>query len=189
MAPNLNIKLTKQQQQNLIATILIIGGLGYAYWNYLLNPLRTTFSQKKQTLEQKRKDLKDARDMVLKYDSFLQKATTITKRIDFINKRLPDTLNISDIIRDVTEKAAMSNIKVISFRPEQKENIKGDYKEVQINVDLVTNYINLGNFFTNIGYIERLITPVNPTIDFLAEEQEGNNIRVSLALKVYLYKK
>lgn len=189
MAIDLNIKLTKQQQQNLMAAILIIGGLGYAYWNYLLNPLITTYNQKKKTLEEKRKDLKDARDMVLKYDLFLQKATVITKRLDFINKRLPDTLNISDIIKDVTEKAAMSNIKIISFRPEQKEIVKENYKEVQINVDLVTNYINLGNFLTNIGYIERLISPINPTIDFLAEDESGNNIRVSLILKVYLYKK
>ncbi len=189
MALDLNLKLTKQQQQNLMAAILIIGGLGYAYWNYLLNPLIKTYNQKKQILVEKKKDLKDAKEMVLKYDLFLQRATIITKRLDFINKRLPETFNISDIIKDVTEKAAMANIKVISFKPETKEIEKGNYKEIQINMDLVTNYINLGNFLTNLGYIERLLSPINPTIDFITEDESGNNIKVNLMLKVYLFKK
>lgn len=187
MALDLNIKLTQKQQQNLILAILLIGGLGYSYWNYLLNPLIIQYNEKSKTLQAKRKDLKDARELVAKYDEFLKRAALINKKIDFIDKRLPSTMNVSDIVRELTDKAAMSNIKIITFRPQEKITVKENYKEMLIDVSMVSNFNNFGNFLTNIGYIEKILSPINPVITYVPEDKDGNNLRISMIIKVYLF--
>jgi len=187
MAINLNIKLTQKQQQNLVLAILLIGGLGYAYWNYLLNPMIMKYNEKSKMLQEKRKDLKDARELVAKYDEFLKKAALINKKIDFINKRLPATMSISDIVRELTDKAAISNIKIISFRPAEKVTVKENYKEMLIDVSMVSNFNNFGNFLTNLGYIEKVLSPINPVIVSMPEDENGNNLKISMMVKVYLF--
>jgi|DewCreStandDraft_4_1066084.scaffolds.fasta_scaffold04380_13 Tfp pilus assembly protein PilO len=185
----LNIKLTKEQQNNLIAAVLLTGLAIYAYIKWWYIPVSNQYKQRVATLQQKKKDLQDAREMVAKYAEFMRRASEIDKKVDFVYKRLPKAFVFSDIVKDVTKVATQNNINIISFEPEQKVINKGEYKEYEIKVNFPSNYKNLGNFLTDLGYLERLITPAKIDIqrnkNLGAEFDSSNNINVSMVLKVY----
>lgn len=184
------IKLTKQQQQNIAAAALIIAGLLFVYIKYFFMPNNKTLGDRTAVLEQKKRDLSDARSMVAKYDEFLKNASDINYRTDFINRRLPADPNISDTIRELTKRATEYNISIINFEP-GAETIKGEYKQTEIKIHFLTTFNDLGNFLTSIGYIERLTTPSNVSIkaykpsDAAAAVRE--NISVDMAVQIYSF--
>ncbi|MBP7792634.1 MAG: type 4a pilus biogenesis protein PilO [Candidatus Goldbacteria bacterium] len=184
----IKIKLTKEQQQNLLAAVLLVGFAVFAYVKWWFIPVNNQYKEKVKILEQKKKDLQDAREMVAKYAEFMRRASEIDKKVDFIYKRLPKTFVFSDVIKDVTKVATQNNINVINFEPEQKIVNKGEYKEYAIKVNFPANYKNLGNFLTDLGYVERLITFAKFDIHKNAQPAGGDNsqnINVGMVLKVY----
>jgi Tfp pilus assembly protein PilO len=183
------IKLTKEQQNNLIAGVFLVGFAIFAYVKWWFIPVNNQYKAKIKILEQKKKDLQDAREMVAKYAEFMRRASEIDKKVDFIYKRLPKTFVLSDIIKDVTKVATQNNINIISFEPEQKIINKGEYKEYEIKINFPANYKNLGKFLTDLGYIERLITPAKINIsrnkNVTAKSDSSQNINTSMVIKVY----
>jgi len=111
----LNIKLTKEQQNNIAAAVLISGLAIFSYVKYWAMPVMKNYKAKTVVLEQKKKDLRDAREMVSRYSEFIARASEINRRVDFINKRLPGEINIADTIREITKSATESNIDIVSF--------------------------------------------------------------------------
>jgi Tfp pilus assembly protein PilO len=183
------IKLTTAQQQNIAAAVLIVALAGFVYVKYLFLPVNKNYSSKVTVLEQKKKELKDARDMVSNYSQYMAEAAEINRSVDFINRRLPQEMNISDTISELTKRATECNINIVNFTP-GKETNKGDYKEFQIDVGFDTNYRDLGNFLTQIGYIERLTTPANLSIvkqDAKGAAGTNKNIKVTMSVKIYSF--
>lgn len=184
----LKIKLTKEQQNNLIAAVFFTCFAIFAYVKWWFIPVNNQYKEKVRILEQKKKDLQDAREMVAKYAEFMRRASEIDKKVDFIYKRLPKNFILSDVVKDVTKAATQNNINVISFEPEQKIINKGEYKEYEIKVGFPANYKNLGQFLTDLGYVERLITPTKIDIQKnrnIVATDSSQNINITMVLKVY----
>jgi Tfp pilus assembly protein PilO len=179
------INLTKEQQNNLAAAVLISALAIFAYVNYWAKPVLKKYKDQTAVLEQKKKELKDAREMVSKYAEFLARASEINKKVDFINKRLPKDMNIADTIRETTKAAAESSINVINFLPGRETN-KGDYKEFAISVTCNTNFRDLGRFLTRVGYIERLTIPGDVIMQKMTDSKsQWQNVSVTLKIKTY----
>jgi len=189
MAMNLklSLKLTPKQQQTLVVAGLITIAVGYAYWNYMFSPLLKQAKEKEATLEQKQKELKDAKEMVMKYPEFLQKSKDINRKSDFLNKRLPQVISIGDTITEISKVGAENNIKMIDFVPTGREKDKGDYSEYSINVSFLTNYIDLGNFLTGLGYIERITVPSDIMIEGNTGGTSGATGQVKITMAVMIY--
>lgn len=188
-----SIKLTKQQQQNLIAAVIVSAGLIYAYVNYLFLPAIRQYKEKTAVLEQKSKELQDARNMVAKYPEFLKRASEISGRTEFINRRLPQDSNVSETIREITKYATESNINIINFEP-GKETVKGEYKEMEIRVSFLSTFSDLGDFLTKLGYIERLTTSSQLRVKVMTQDEQKNsaktglaNLNVEMIIKIYAF--
>jgi Tfp pilus assembly protein PilO len=186
-----NIKLSDEQKKNIaVAAVFIILAV-VAYVKFWFTPVMKTYKEKTQVLEQKKKDLKDAREMVSKYSEFMARQNVILRNIDFINRRLPQENNISDTIRELTSKATESNISLINFQP-GREVKKDDYKEFNIDVSFDANYKDLGKFLTQIGYVDRLTTPSNIAITGISQTSAQStsgirNIHVTMTIKIYSF--
>jgi len=189
-ATGLNIKLTKEQQNNLAAAVLVSALAIFAYVRYWAMPVMKNYREKTAVLLQKKKDLRDAREMVSRYSEFLARASEINRKVDFINKRLPGQINIADTIRDITKSATESNIDVVNFQPGREVN-KGSYKEFPIVINFASNYTELGNFLSRVGYIERLTIPSAVSAQRTENTaQDGSvarskNLAVSMTIKIY----
>jgi Tfp pilus assembly protein PilO len=162
----------------------------YGYWNYGYAPKKKELTEKAAMLAQKEKDYEDAFSLASKYDEFKAKEVVINKKVDFMNRRLPKYSEISTILKDITLAATEAKLRIYSFSPDAKEEKKGSYVETKIAVDFDTNFVNLGNFLTRIGYIERLIVPANLQIEAVDRARTNlpdDNIKVTMNLKVYSF--
>jgi Tfp pilus assembly protein PilO len=185
-----NIKLNAKQQQTLIIAVLLIGFGGYAYWTYGLKPLRAAYARKQAELKTAQEEYDKATKMAERYKEFLEEEKTIKRRSDFMNRRLPKDNTIADTIREITKAATESNIRIVNFTPDQKEDLKGTYKESKIALDFDTNFKDLGNFLTRIGYIDQLITPSELRISAVDKGRSGqadSNITVTMNIKIYSF--
>jgi Tfp pilus assembly protein PilO len=127
--------------------------------------------------------------MVARYDEFLKNASDINYRTDFMDRRLPADADISDTIRELTQRATEYNISIIKFEPGAAA-IKGDYKQTGIKLNFLTTYGNLGNFLTSMGYIERLTTPDSITIKAYkpaGADDAADNISVDMSVEIYSF--
>lgn len=184
------IKLTPKQQQNIALAVIILAGAGYAYWTYGYAPKKKEFIEKKAVLEQKEKEYKEAVDMANKYEEFKTREVAINKKVDFMNRRLPKTFEMSSILKSITEAATEADLRIFTFTPDAKEENKGAYKESKIKIDFDTNYANLGKFLTRIGYIERLIAPSGIKIEAMEKARTNvptDNIKVSMNIRIFSF--
>lgn len=184
-----NIKLTQKQQTTIAAAVLLIGFTGYAYWNYLYSPLVKKYKEKTVILEQKQKDLQDAKNMVSKYPEFLKKASAINSETEFLNSRLPDQTSFAELIEEISNKAAASDITLLKFTPD-KETKKGEYTERKFKFTAQSSYNNLGSFITGLGYSNMII--VCDEMKIKIDEKDifaKNNIKTDMMLKIYNYPK
>ncbi|MEI7641193.1 MAG: type 4a pilus biogenesis protein PilO [bacterium] len=184
-----SIKLSPKQQQQLTVVVLVVVGLGYLYWNFLLSPIMKAYKEKITMVETKRQELKEAKEMTSRYYEFLQKEAEISRRLEFINQRLPKEDNMSDTIKVLTKIATECKVSITKFEPEKIRTGPGDrYKILGINIDLKCKFTDLGTFLTKLGYVERLTVPSKmnirarvPTLD------DPSNIFVSMLVKVYSF--
>ncbi|MBN2753774.1 MAG: type 4a pilus biogenesis protein PilO [Candidatus Goldbacteria bacterium] len=184
-----NIKLTQKQQTTIVAAVMLVGLTGYAYWNYLYSPLVKKYKAKAVILEQKQKDLQDAKNMVSKYPEFLKRASAINSETEFLNSRLPEQTSFAELIEEISNKAAASDVTLVRFAPD-KETKKGEYTERKFKFAAKSNYNNLGNFITGLGYSNMIIVcdelrlKIDDT-DLYAKD----NVNTEMMLKIYNYPK
>jgi len=182
---NFKLNLTPKQQQMLVAAVIGLAGFGYVYWNFLFSPNVKAISEKKAVLAKKKDELAKARDMVMKYPEFLRNAGIITKKVEFINKRLPSTMTISDTILGLSEKAVETNVRISKFTPD-RETAKGDYTEYKIKMIMQADFANLGRFTTAMGYIEKLTVPDEIRIELNTDRPwQADALKVDMVAKVY----
>jgi len=183
------IKLTQKQQTTIAAAVLLLGFVGYAYWNYLYSPLVKKYKEKTVILEQKQKDLQDAKNMVSKYPEFLARASAINSETEYLNSRLPEKLSFAELIEEISDKAAASDVTIENFSPE-KETKKGEYTEKRFKFVTRSGYGNLGSLITGFGYSKMVI--VCDELKMKMDEEDiyaKNNVRTEMVLKIYNYPK
>jgi Tfp pilus assembly protein PilO len=181
------INLTKEQQNNLAAAVIGTALVVFVYVKYWAMPVMSGYKSKTVILEQKKKELGDARQMVSNYSEFLARTSEISGKSDFINKRLPKDINISETIREITKSATENNINIIKFEPGEELN-KGEYKEFAIALNYNTNFKDMGYFLTSIGFLDRLTIPSDMNIQRKGTNSEtsgADNLVVNMKIKIY----
>jgi len=184
-----SIKLTQKQQTTIAVAVILTGLTGYAYWNYLYSPLVKKYKAKAVILEQKQKDLQDAKNMVSKYPEFLKRASAINSETEFLNSRLPERTSFAELIEEISNKAAASDVTLIKFSPD-KETKKGEYTERKFKFAAQSNYNNLGAFITGLGYSNMII--VCDELKMKIDENDiygKRNVKTEMMLKIYNYPK
>ena len=71
---------------------------------------------------------------------------------------LPAQVDISEILRDITEVASETEVRIDNFNPSDNQVIKEFYAEQPIKLKLAGTYHNLGNFVSEISKLPRIIT-------------------------------
>ncbi|PKL92311.1 MAG: hypothetical protein CVV21_03085 [Candidatus Goldiibacteriota bacterium HGW-Goldbacteria-1] len=183
------IKLTQKQQTTIAVAVILTGLTGYAYWNYLYSPLVKKYKAKAVILEQKQKDLQDAKNMVSKYPEFLKRASAINSETEFLNSRLPEQTSFAELIEEISNKAAASDITLVKFSPD-KETKKGEYTERRFKFEAQSNYNNLGAFITGLGYSNMIIVCDELRMKIDETDIYGKrNVKTEMMLKIYNYPK
>ena len=61
-------------QQYVVLGLMVLAGIGFSYYQFLLKPLNAQIATLRSTLEQKQKDLEEAKKIVTQYVGFKKRA-------------------------------------------------------------------------------------------------------------------
>jgi type IV pilus assembly protein PilO len=82
----------------------------------------------------------------------------LKRRLDILKEQLPEEKEVSSFLKQVSELAIKSGLKILLWRPEQrKTHSSGIVYEIPVKVDLEGSYHNLGYFFSSITKLSRIV--------------------------------
>jgi type IV pilus assembly protein PilO len=136
----------------------------------------------------KHKEIKDVEAKIVKQEGEIAKSQSkaeklpeliainedLKNKLNELKKQLPDEKEVSTLLKQVSDFAIQSGLKVDLWKPEAKKlHTSGIVYEIPVRVELNGSYHNLGYFFSNITRLNRIINISN--LRLTEQEIVGNH--------------
>jgi type IV pilus assembly protein PilO len=147
--------------------ILIIVALVLAvcvvYLFFFFQPKRVEISELEGTLDKKKAEMQERQKIAKDKDKFDREVKELEARLKESLAQLPNTKEISEILRLLSKLANISGIEMTNFSvmPEAKKAL---YAEVPIELSLVGGFHNIAIFFDKISKQDRIVNIQNVKI-------------------------
>jgi len=93
-----------------------------------------------------------------KLPELIAKNEDLKKKLTELKKQLPDEREVTGLLKQVSDFAIRSGLKVALWKPEEKKtHASGIVYEIPVKVELSGSYHNLGYFFSNITKLNRIV--------------------------------
>ncbi len=150
------MKLTKMHQ------FMIIGFLGFVllsflFYQFALKPINRDIAGLESTRDQKKKELEDAKKMVARYVEFKKRADSIQRELEWIQNRIPKSIDKSRLIEAVSFLQNRSGVYLTTFQV-TKESPKDAFTEIPVNIRFNTNFEGLLNFLKEVSVSSLFMT-------------------------------
>ena len=80
----------------------------------------------------------------------------LSKYIKIYNKRIPDSIGVSWLLNEVSERASKESIEIVSIKPGNPEDY-GLYTKLFVIIDITSTYDQLGKFVASIESSEKFL--------------------------------
>lgn len=185
MAINLrSIKLTKQQQQLIVAVVLGLGGFGYIYVAFFWMPISASIEENSKKIEEIEGKIDNAKQVAARLPRLEMELKALNDKEAEAERRLPKDKDVPDILVTVGELAQENNITLQSFTPGPAA-AKPFFVELSYPITVQGNFHNIGKFLAALSLEERLFNVQNVT--YGAEDASGVMV-VNFTLVSYQYK-
>jgi len=151
------MKITRAQQFILIGVVLF-GGVLFAYYQFWLAPVNAQISQLTGTLEQKKKDLEEAKRIAEKYPEFKKRADSIQRELEWTQGRIPKTIDKPKLLEAVNFVQGRSGVILTNFAFLAGPVAKDAYAEVPVSVKFTADFKGLLAFLYQSTLTNLLLT-------------------------------
>ena len=152
------MKITPLQQY------LILGFLGFAVISFLfyqfgLKPINKEIAALEVERDQRKRDLEEAKKIVLKYVEFKKRADSVQRELEWIQNRIPKTLDKTKMVEVINLLQNRSEIFLtsIQFAPPVASK-DASYTEVPVNLRFNSNYKGLSDFLYQVSVSNLFLT-------------------------------
>lgn len=177
------IKLNKQQQQLLIATLLMVGAFGYIYIAFFWLPISDKISDTQKQMDEVEAKIDKAQQQAGRKDKLEKELLRLSDAAVEAERRLPKDKDVPNILVTVSDLAARYHVQLISFSPGGSVN-KQYFIELDYPVSVKGSYHNIGKFLAALALEERIFNVQNVAY---AEPSSGV-MTVTFTLISYQYK-
>ena len=144
------MKLTAIQQYAILGLILVCA-LVFGYYQFLLKPKMAEIDKLRATLEEKKKDLEEAKKIVAKYVEFKKRADTVQRELEWIQSRIPKTIEKTKLVEAVSLIQNRSRVSLTSFTFGAGGVAKDNYVEVPLVLRITTNFNGILRFLKEVS--------------------------------------
>ncbi len=162
-----------------VVVCLLILALGYFL---VISPAKKSVSDTQQKIDDTQQQIQIEQNRAIQLKQFQQDPTQFTRQIDALKERLPDNVQLSDIIDELDHAAEEAGLDFFSVKPNNPIS-SGSFYEVDLNLVLNGRYFNLVEFFNHIEALPRTIKVVKLA---LAEDDDTlPYLQITLDVKAY----
>lgn len=169
----------------IVILFLMVGVIFLGYWFHTKDQLIDL-----ENLAQKEKDLKILFERKAKkaanLEAYQQQLADMRESFGAMLRQLPNKTEVADLLVDVSQTGLASGLEFELFQP-QGERPQEFYAELPINVRVIGNYHELGDFVSGVASLPRIVTLHNVSIANRAKQSEDSLLVMDLIAKTYRY--
>jgi type IV pilus assembly protein PilO len=118
-----------------------------------------------------RVEVEEAEEKVKRLDALIAENKLLKEKLATLRKQLPQEKEVSVLLKQISELGLRSGLDIILWKPKpKKSNPEGLYVEIPVQVEVKTEYHQLGTFFSHISRLQRLVNISN--INLVAKQRE-----------------
>ncbi len=183
-----DIKLTKEQQQMLIAAVLTVGAFGFIYYKYFWAPITHRISETRAKLDEDEKKIAVAEATAARLPQLRKQLADLEVQAQQAEESLPKKKEVPRLIETLSDLAREQHVDIISISPSggaRREN----YQENYYNLQIQGSYHSVARFLTALGMEERLLHSRNVVLSPLAASSHPEySVSAQFTLVVFQYK-
>jgi type IV pilus assembly protein PilO len=109
-------------------------------------------------IEKQETEIAKSQSKAMKLPELTAENESLKRRLDILKEQLPEEKEVSSLLKQVSDLAIKSGLKILLWKPEQRRtHSSGIVYEIPVRVELEASYHNLGYFFSNITKLNRII--------------------------------
>lgn len=182
------LKLTKEQQQLIVAGVLMTGALGFVYVKYFWIPTKQKIAEATTKLEGVNKKIKQAEDTARRLPQLQRQLAELEVLAQEAEEKLPKKKEVPKLIETLSDLAKEHRVDIQSISPAgsgKREN----YQENFYSLVIQGSYHSVARFLTALGMEERILHSRNLTLSPITSAlQPSFTVQASFTLVVYQYK-
>lgn len=187
-----NLKLTKEQQQALVLGVVLIGGLVYGYWNYVLKPLNTSIATLTEQARTKRENIEKARRLKAQWEEYNQRMSRVQLAEAYVARRMPPPGEITAAVARMIRLTLEGSVNFGGYAAEDKggagtkSEFEGFDKKISAFV-LTGGYHQLGAFLSKLTGEDLVFSIEDVRLTALAPSMHGRLGSSGIAVKIVTY--
>jgi Tfp pilus assembly protein PilO len=150
------VKISKIQQYMIFAVVIILG-LIFVYYQFVLKPLNADIAVLQSDLKEKQAKLDAAKQMLAKYDEFKKKSAATLRELEWVQGRMPIQLDRPKFIEGVSALQARTGVSLTGFRFQTVAASKDSYMEVPADIKFNANFDQLIDFLYQVSVSKNLM--------------------------------
>jgi type IV pilus assembly protein PilO len=145
--------------------------LAVSYWYFLYSPTAEEIASLEQQIQRQSQTLSDYKKVAADYDSFAKEVQNLELELTKALAQLPDSKEIPDLIRQVSDLVVRSGLEITLLRP-QPEQLHEYYADVPVTLRMTGTYHDLGQFFDELARLPRIVSVNKIKFDGRTEENK-----------------
>ena len=180
-----NIKLTKEQQQYLVAGVLFGGAFCYGYVAFFWLPISQKKAETRKKIEEVEAKIEKARRQAARLPRLEAELVDLNQRAEEAERRLPKKKSVPDILVTVSALAVKYRVTLLSFQPGGSAT-KQFFNELSYPVRIRGRFHDVGRFLAAVALEERIFNVQN--VRYGESAGDLGEMAVDFTLISYQYK-
>jgi Tfp pilus assembly protein PilO len=143
----------------LLLLFMAFGGL-YAYYNFVYVPRTERMSKLAYDIEKEQQLLKKGKRIAANFQTVQEDYARLMDSWEIAIKLLPTRQEMDGLLKTISEKGKKRDVNFLLFRPKDPVE-KPYYWEYPIQIKTLSKYHRLGQFFTDIATLDRIVNVNN----------------------------
>ena len=177
------MKITPLQQYIILGMVAFLG-IVFLYYQFLLKPINARIVTLQSTLDQKKKDLENAKKIAEKFVEFKKRADSVQRELEWIQNRIPKTIDKSKLLEAINFAQDRSGVILTSFQFASAPSNTDICTEIPAIIKFNTDFKGLLNFLYQIGKSDLFMTIRDLSISSLAFNPNNPKITLSAQMTV-----
>ena len=118
------------------------------------------------------KEIVNSEAKIKRLDALIVENTSLKRKLATLKEQLPEEKEVSGLLKQISELGLKSGLEILLWKPQaRKTDPQGLYVEIPVNVEVLTEYHELGVFYSHISRLPRLvnISDIKMKVDKMAD--------------------
>lgn len=104
------------------------------------------------------KEISSGEVKIRKLDQLIAENTLLKAKLEALKEKLPAEKEVTELLKQISDLGLKSGLEILLWKPGARRSVSsGLYAEIPVQVEVVTGYHNLGDFYSQISRLARIV--------------------------------